>query len=63
MDARLTPSQEVMDRMRERYERIRTIGGSQPAVLSDLDLSKMPEWMDGERLKKAQATAKKYYLR
>lgn len=63
MSSMLSPSDEVMRRMRDRYQRIRTIGGSQAAVLTHLDINNLPDWIDHDRLLQAQATARQYHLR
>lgn len=63
MSSILSPGQDVMERMRHRYARIREFGGSEPGIHTQLDLKQLPEWMDRNRLLEAQATARSYHLR
>ena len=63
MSSLLSPSDDVMSRMQDRYDKIKKNGSFQPGVLNELDLNNLPKWMIREKLLKAQATARSYYMR
>lgn len=53
----------LQDVIERRYKELCELGQFLPGVSEAIDVEQPPAWYDGERFKKAQRVANKYYIR
>lgn len=59
----LKPREDVVQRMRDRFEQIQWKGKDQPGVMAELDLNNLPNWLDRQQLEQSQEVLRDHSTR